>query len=249
MINDALVLGGDDRCAVSLHSAYIGGQLLGDDMAVANTSDAALTADLLRVDGDVLLRRTVIVGRGHSGTLALPAAHIRGHLMLGASRITNPSGPALYATRLHVGGDLSFRMADVRGTSETGAVNLAAAEAGQLDCDELTVRNPSGPLLDLENVRVRDVMVFPAAVACTTDHTQNLVMDGLVVNELRDIDWRAWLHLITHHTERYRPQPYQQLAALERAAGHDGNARRCSSHSSKTSAAALPTCWADGGCA
>jgi hypothetical protein len=37
--------------------------------------------------------------------------------------------------------------------------------------------------------------------------------------------WSQWLHLITRHTYGYRPQPYQQLAAVRRAAGHDADAR------------------------
>jgi len=39
------------------------------------------------------------------------------------------------------------------------------------------------------------------------------------------VDWRQWLDLVRNHTREYRPSPYQQLAAVERAAGHDGNAR------------------------
>jgi hypothetical protein len=42
---------------------------------------------------------------------------------------------------------------------------------------------------------------------------------------LRAMSWRQWLHLLVHHTPAYGPQPFQQLAATERTAGHDNNAR------------------------
>lgn len=50
-------------------------------------------------------------------------------------------------------------------------------------------------------------------------------MDGLVFVNMARVSWRQWLHLLVHHTPDYRPQPYQQLAKVERAAGHDNNAR------------------------
>jgi hypothetical protein len=34
------------------------------------------------------------------------------------------------------------------------------------------------------------------------------------------------LHVLGHHTGGYRSQPYQHLAAIEKAAGHGGNSRR-----------------------
>ena len=62
----------------------------------------------------------------------------------------------------------------------------------------VTIKNPTGPLLDVDDF------------SCGS-------LDGM--------DWRQWLDLIRHHTKEYRPSPYQQLAAVERVAGHDGNAR------------------------
>lgn len=50
-------------------------------------------------------------------------------------------------------------------------------------------------------------------------------MRDLVFPSLKDVSWRQWLHLLIHYTPDYLPQPYQQLTAVERAAGHDGNAR------------------------
>ena len=50
-------------------------------------------------------------------------------------------------------------------------------------------------------------------------------LENFTYASLTGADWRQWLHLIRHHTTEYRPSPYQRLAAVERAAGHDGNAR------------------------
>ena len=44
---------------------------------------------------------------------------------------------------------------------------------------------------------------------------------------MADVLWQQWLHLLTHHTRTYEPQTYYQyLATVERAAGHDHNARQ-----------------------
>jgi hypothetical protein len=52
------------------------------------------------------------------------------------------------------------------------------------------------------------------------------VLRGLAFPAMAEVSWRQWLHLLMHHTPEYVPQPYQQLAAVERAAGHDNNARQ-----------------------
>jgi hypothetical protein len=53
----------------------------------------------------------------------------------------------------------------------------------------------------------------------------DLDVNDFTYGSLGGVDWRRWLTLIRDHTGEYRPSPYQQLAAVERAAGHDGNAR------------------------
>jgi hypothetical protein len=51
-------------------------------------------------------------------------------------------------------------------------------------------------------------------------------LEGLTYNKLGWTAWQQWLHLLRHHTTAYTAQPYQQLAAVQRARGHDGPARR-----------------------
>src|SRR5262249_6784587 len=63
-------------------------------------------------------------------------------------------------------------------------------------------------------------------VDTTITHLDDLLLD---VNDFTygsmSVDWRHWLDLVRNHTKEYPPSRYQQLAAVERAAGHDGNAR------------------------
>jgi len=128
----------------------------------------------------------------------LLGAHVGG-LRFVQSEVHNDSGPALFADQLQARGILLLQLMRMTGSSEAAAVRLAQATVGgQFSFIDNTISNPSGPLLDI---------------------------NGFSYGSLSGVDWRQWLDLIRHHTKEYRPSPYQQLAAVERAAGHDGNAR------------------------
>jgi hypothetical protein len=84
--------------------------------------------------------------------------------------------------------------------------------------------------------QVSTVLNIPAALVCPQarrevgDHScpdgaHRMDVRGFIFGQLQGVTWREWLHLLVHHTRDYLPQPYQQLAAVERAAGHDNNAR------------------------
>ncbi|MGH3828603.1 MAG: hypothetical protein ACRDQX_15760, partial [Pseudonocardiaceae bacterium] len=121
-----------------------------------------------------------------------------------------------------------------------GAVRLADAHiSGQLNLSHATLTNPAGPVLDLEDAAARHLFL-PAHVFCAHGGAiprgadkrtscgapeRRLALSGLTYTSLHAVDWREWLHLITHHTRGYRPQPYQQLAAALRASGHESTAR------------------------
>jgi hypothetical protein len=60
-----------------------------------------------------------------------------------------------------------------------------------------------------------------------TDPQWRLDLDGLVYTGLpRGTSTREWLRLLRESSPFYAAQPYQQLAAAHRAAGHDGEVRR-----------------------
>ncbi|WP_410575240.1 hypothetical protein [Amycolatopsis sp. cmx-4-61] len=150
----------------------------------------------------------------------------------------------LLADGLQVDGDLKLQGTRISGVGEAGAVRLRGARVGgYVDLDRAEVVNDSGPAVEAMNtdgdllMDIRDAEVatvsMPLSSVCSAKQSGFPCVDGNQVDldrftfgSLDTPDWREWLHLIRFHTKTYRPGPYQQLAAVERAAGHEGNARR-----------------------
>ncbi len=236
-LSNVTVRGSSNDGAVRLPIAHISGQASLDKAEIVNDSGPGLDADNLRVDGDLSLRGVTVRGSGDDGAVRLPGAHICSQASLDKAEIVNDSGPGLHADGLRVDGDLSLRGVTVRGSGDDGAVNLHSAHiGGQLSVKDAQVVNTSGPLLVLAEAHVAKVLVFPVSVVCAHGGvgvgrrscaviTRQISVQRLEFARLQGMSWRQWLHLLVHHTPDYAPQPFQQLAAVERAAGHDSNAR------------------------
>ncbi|MFC6093941.1 hypothetical protein [Saccharothrix lopnurensis] len=237
LLSDAHLTGSGEDGALRLLGAHIDGQLDLERATVTNTTGPALDADRIRTDDDLLLSDAHLTGSGEDGALRLLGAHIDGQLDLERATVTNTTGPALNADDVRTDGSLLLSDAHLTGSGERGALRLLGAHiGGQAYLTGTRLTNESGPLLVLTEARVDGALFLPAVLVCpqagqTTstrpcpDSPRQLVARGLVFPQLRDISWRQWLHLLVHHTPGYLPQPYQQLAAVERAAGHDNNAR------------------------
>ncbi|MEV4049633.1 hypothetical protein AB0J55_00460, partial [Amycolatopsis sp. NPDC049688] len=190
-----------------------------------------------RTDSDLHMRHATITGTGEHGAIRLRGAHIDGQLMLNGTTITCVTGPALHADNLRTDSDLHMRHATITGTGEHGAIRLRGAHIdGQADLLVSKLDNSSGPLLILDEAQITKVLLFPLEVVCPSgphgtsrdgcpNSDRTITAHGLTYPNLHEISWRQWLHLLVHHTETYWPQPFQQLATTERAAGHDNNAR------------------------
>ena len=223
-----------ERGAVRLPGARISGQLNLDGAALINAAGPALIGDHLDVDGGVFLDGFTATGHGEDGVVRLPDAHITGQLNLDRVELTNPTGPALIGDHLRVDSDMFAEGLTATGHSPDGAVRLADAHiSGQLNLSHAKLINPAGPVLDLEDAEAKHLFL-PALVFCPHGAAKRtscaapehrLTLSGLAYTSLHAVDWHEWLHLITHHTRDYRPQPYQQLAAALRANGHESTAR------------------------
>ncbi|MGH3771563.1 MAG: hypothetical protein ACRDRW_09240 [Pseudonocardiaceae bacterium] len=223
-----------ERGAVRLPGAHIGGQLNLDGAVLINTTGPALIGDHLAVNGGVFLDGFTASGHGEDGVVRLPGAHITGQLNLDRAELTNPTGPALIGDHLRVDSDMFAEGLTATGHSHDGAVRLADAHiSGQLNLSHAKLTNPAGPVLDLEDAEAKHLFL-PAPVFCPHGAAKRtscaapehrLTLSGLAYTSLHAVDWREWLHLITHHTRDYRPQPYQQLATALRASGHESAAR------------------------
>jgi uncharacterized protein YjbI with pentapeptide repeats len=197
-MRDTHISGEGNLGAVYLRSARVAYDFQVVDAVVRNGSGPALHANSLQVADTAVLLRSRISGGGDTAAIHLRRAHIGG-LSCVNTEVCATGGPALVADQLHVTGPMTCQDTRLTGNSEHPTVTLATARVGQqFSVLHTTITNPSGPLLDV------------------TDFTYGT---------LAGLDWRGWLHLIRNHTATYRPSPYQHLAAVERAAGHDGNAR------------------------
>ena len=84
------------------------------------------------------------------------------------------------------------------------------------------------PAADLSGVRIVGSLVFePDKIKNTANPEARLNVDGLAYTGLPvGLPLPGWLRLLREGTPTYRAQPYQQLAAAHRAAGHDTEVRR-----------------------
>jgi hypothetical protein len=145
-----------------------------------------------------VLLRSQLSGTGAGGAVWLLGARVGG-LRCVETEVRDDSGPALFSDQLQARGLVHLQSTRLTGNSDLPALRLASARVGgQFSMTTTTIDNPSGPLLDV---------------------------DDFGYGSMAGVDWRQWLRLIRDHTREYRPSPYQQLTAVERAAGHDGNAR------------------------
>jgi hypothetical protein len=176
-------------------------------------------------------------GSGDAGAIRLLDAHISGTLEMDGALLANDSGPALKGDRLRVDGSLFLRGGfRAKGASKEAAVLLLGARiSGQFSMINAVMNNTEGLFLNLAGATVNRSVFLPSTMLCPAGaRTSNgcshagghIDLHEFTFGSIRNITWQQWLHLIRCHTYDYWPGPYQQLAAAERAAGHDGNARR-----------------------
>ncbi|MEV0066649.1 hypothetical protein [Amycolatopsis sp. NPDC050768] len=196
--------GAGEDGAVRLRGAHIGGQLLCCAATLHNDSGPALSGDGLHTEGAMFLTDGLsATGAGEDGAVRLTGAHIGGQLSCRSATLHNDSGPALNIARVQTGGAVFL----VKGFSATGA--------------------GAGVVLDLTDLRVAGALFFdPTAFEHNCRADRRLAVDGLVYSGVPRTASTDWLSLLGEATPAYSAQPYQQLAAAQRAAGHDREARR-----------------------
>jgi len=219
---------------VRLPDAHISGQLNLDGAELTNYAGPALIGDHLQVGSDMFAEGLTATGHSTDSAVRLSDAHISGQLNLNDAKLTNQAGRALIGDHLQVGSDMFAEGLTATGHSTDGAVRLPDTRiSGQLNLNNAKLTNPAGPVLDLEDAEVKHLflpthVICPHGAAsrstCTTPE-RRLALAGLVYTSLHTVGWHEWLHLITHHTHDYRPQPYQQLAAVLKSTGHESTAR------------------------
>lgn len=226
----------DANGAVQLTRAKIDGALILTGAYLSNRVGPALVADNSRIGGGIYGNTPFSVhGDGQRGALRLVGARIDGSLELMGATIANDRGPAFMADRIRVDGYVKF-IKDFRATcaSEESAVRMRAGRiTGSLALSGAILKNSiSGRLLDVQRTEVGAGFFCAVDIICAVGEGQCTAsarwvdLEYFTYGSLPRATWQQWLHILRFHTEFYRPAPYRALAAIERASGHDGNARR-----------------------
>ncbi|WP_146075835.1 hypothetical protein [Saccharopolyspora kobensis] len=216
-----------------LLDATIPGQLDLHAAAIDATRGPALAADWIKVNSGLLIgdgfRAT---SNSALGAIRLPGATITGQLLLTGATITASEGPALFADRLTVHGSVhlstGFRASS---TSEEATLRLPGATiTGQFRLREAEVTNAAAAhlVLDLASAQVQgDLVLSLQTISGEDNHPFQMQVNGFAYPFIpREAGCQEWLRLLAEHTPEYAAQPYQQLAAVYRAAGHDREVRR-----------------------
>jgi sRNA-binding regulator protein Hfq len=202
---------------VNLVETRIGGRLDCSGAQFLNANGIALTANGAQIEGGVFLRN----GFKAEGEVNLVKATIGGHLdCVGGAQFLNAKGMALNANTANIEGCVYLR----DGFKAEGAVNLVAATIGNLQIHNIVRADQM--ILDLRLTKTGtfwdDEKSWPKA--------GNLFLDGFRYERLDENapvqadSRRKWLSL--QRSDRFRPQPYEQLAAVLRQMGNEREARQ-----------------------
>ncbi|MGW6936146.1 hypothetical protein ACWGE0_39235 [Lentzea sp. NPDC054927] len=226
--------------AIVLAGGHLGGIVVLEDAVITNERGAAVNANGVDISGSLFLRTgTRLTARHPGGAIDLISGHLTGDLDISDAVVTNALGPAVSADQVQIDGRLFLLgRTSLTGAGRFGAVSLHGAHIGGQFHGEgevaLKVQGGLGPVLNLQELGVGTTVTLPPTLLChrrgndwTCAHRSWVRMDGLSYASLGEgWDWQQWLHLIRHHTPAYHASAYQRLAAVERAAGHDGTVRR-----------------------
>jgi predicted acyltransferase (DUF342 family) len=201
---------------VTLAGGTVGGNLECREGQFTNKGKRALNAELLMVIGSVSLSH----GFEAIGEVRLAGATIAEQLNCSNAYFANPGGYALVCENLKVKNVL---MRD--GFKSEGIVSFAHTKVdGHFVWTG--VDSPEGVILDLRAAKIGTLWDEPES----WPRNENLFLDGLVYNKIHsDAPMNAWRRIDWLHRQprnRFRPQPYIQLAEVLRLAGYNAEAKK-----------------------
>lgn len=239
-IEGHLDLGGSvmETGRLSLINAHVTGELVLDGARISASGQWAVFAGGLVMGGGVFCQQ----GFTARGGVRLLGAQLPGGLFMRGARLESPGGMALIADNVTATVvDLSedFRALGtvrLRGAQISDLLTLEGATLGGSDTALFGVGMQVGTFdfsLAAEPAGAVDLQGARAAVLHDREQSwpREVRLDGFVYDSLRSD--RTLLHEGVAHrlawirrNPGYAPQPYEQLAACYRQAGHDEDARR-----------------------
>ncbi|MEV3856447.1 hypothetical protein AB0J38_19235 [Streptomyces sp. NPDC050095] len=196
-----------DDDAVKLKRAQLGGDLNLQGVRIENLRGGALSAYDLTAVNVRIEHHSILSSSSRRSTVRLYGARIQARLLLGEAVLRNDRGPALSCFNMRARDSLRMSR-DFRAIGRT-------EEDG--DCT-----------VDFGNFRVDGDLVWDVRGIQDTGRVRGRVsLDGMTYSGIPGgMDVQAMLALIRDGSSVYAAQPYQQLAAVYRAAGHDREVRR-----------------------
>ena len=157
--------GTGEEGAVRLLGARVDGRLSARGVRITNRSGPALVADNLQVPDTVDFSHGVCaVGAGPQGAVRIVGARV-GSISFGGAELDNPSGPALAAHYVDVGGTVYLDRLRAR-----GMVRLSGARiGGRLDAAGAHVDGSAGPGLAMTRAQVAQDVNLRDAVLTSGD--------------------------------------------------------------------------------
>jgi hypothetical protein len=236
ILDRAQIHGSGEFGAIRLFSASIGGQLGVTEASVSNYSGVAIHADAVRIGSALFLVGSTVEGASEIGLVRIPYARIGTELCLNGSRLSNKTGTALIVDSIQVDGIVTAHGLKADGAGELAVIRLRGAQiAGEFLSERISVTHTGeGVSLDLSGVTVKKSISLPVSSLCPDLNSSTKdSCNGRVLVDFDELSyaanaakWEDWIHFIRMHTEKYTPSPYQQLATIERNAGHDSNVRQ-----------------------
>ena len=216
--------------AVQLRGTRVRGSINFSGASLLNPGGVALLAERLEVTGRIFCGEDFTA----QGEVSLIDARIGSSVDFSSAQLSNAAGSALSAEGMTVGGSLSCNdgfTADQR-ISMPGArvggelrfedatihddLNLRFVHAAALRTDSNTSIDGT---LDLRNATVEVLRDDPAG------WPGSIRLNGFTYTTLSSPPAADRLNWLARDSSGYQPQPYEQLAAVYRAMGHDGESR------------------------
>jgi hypothetical protein len=247
-LREAVVVS-EQGAALVADNAKIGGDLV-LDRAFVKAGDAAVT--LIDATGRGLQLRGAVLRSGSSSALCLDGAHFTQEVRLSngfdarsngeddairmvdtridAGLIVEGSvrggGQALLLHRTKVGASITITGVRIEANSPRAAADFRDVVVnGDLVFRPEALSNRGGGFdLELSGTKVGNQLDLGESELIKSKAFSVTMNDLVYPNPPLDTD--VWLRMLRENTRYYEAQPYQQLAAVHRAAGHEHTARR-----------------------
>ncbi|MFD5828848.1 hypothetical protein [Lentzea sp. NPDC060358] len=181
---------------------------------------SALNADGAQFRAEATLKWIDAVSRGPAATVQMIDTRIGAGLLL-TGLVRNRGGRAVLLHKTAVEASLSVREAEIDAVTGNSALEISNCDVASalVLLSHRIVNRGDGLQLDLVMTGAGRALVLD------TGGLTDVTLNGLTYPEPTG-DTDAWLRVLRDHTHDYEAQPYQQLAAVHRAAGHEHTARR-----------------------